>query len=142
MATKSGSGLSSTLVLLSAFLTFTSFCWLTTRSDDPCPYPCNPPPTGAGGSPFTPTPPKQTGSYYPPPAYYNYLPPPAGYIPNYQPPLGGRGGFYAPPSPDPILPYYPFYFKGPLHGSSAAAATQGSTMVTVMITGALVFLCM
>lgn len=137
MATESSSSLSSTLLLLSALLTF-SGSWLRTRSDDPCPYPCNPPPTGAGGIPATPTPPTQTGSSYPPPTYYSFPPPQAGYNPYNQPPTGG--GLYVPPPPDPILPYFPFYYKEPLHGSSAASTVRASTAVTVMITSVLVFL--
>ncbi|OWM70357.1 uncharacterized protein LOC116200496 [Punica granatum] len=132
----------STLFLVSAAITFSSF-WQMARSDEPCTYPCYPPPTGTGGTPSTPTPvvptpPSQSGSYYPPPGYNNPTPP-AGYFP-YNPPTNG-GGFYVPPPPDPILPYFPFYYKEAVHGSSALASTlQASTVVIVMFTSTLVFL--
>lgn len=142
MARKPLSGLFSTLFLVPAFLTFSSF-WSQTRSDDPCTYPCYPPPAGTGGSstiptPMIRTPPTPSGSYYPPPTSYSYPPPAAGYIPYNQQPSGG--GFNVPPPPDPVLPYFPFYFKEPLHGSPAVATLQASTVVIVMFTSALVFL--
>lgn len=109
----------------------------STVSDEPCPYPCYPPPTGSG-TPTTPTtttpltpPQPQTGVIYPPPAgNYPYNPPP---------PYGGGGSFggSAPPPPDPILPYFPFYFKKPLHGvDQSSARTLGSRSTTMIATTA------
>ncbi|XP_028776604.1 chitin-binding lectin 1-like [Neltuma alba] len=84
----------------------------TIRSDEPCPYPCYPPPIG-GTTPTTPSvtpaPPQPVSSYPPPSGYYPYAPPP---------PYGGDfngGSGMTPPPPDPILPYFPFYFRKPPH---------------------------
>ncbi|KAF3432196.1 hypothetical protein FNV43_RR26935 [Rhamnella rubrinervis] len=104
----------------------------STVSDDPCPYPCYPPPTGSGTpttpstttSPPPPTP-TQTGVLYPPPAGYSLYNPP--------PPDGGSFGGSAPPPPDPILPYFPFYFKKPLHGVEVSSASTLGSRSAVMI---------
>ncbi|KAG2709545.1 hypothetical protein I3843_05G223900 [Carya illinoinensis] len=133
----------STLFLALIFLSFLG----TIRPDDSsCPYPCYPPPTGPGAStPTTPAitlpppPPSQFVSY-PPPAGYN--PTPAGYLPyNYPPPYGTSYG-NSPPPPDPILPYFPFYYKKPLHRTddSAATATLGRSVIMIATANLLLFL--
>ncbi|KAK2996223.1 hypothetical protein RJ639_024734 [Escallonia herrerae] len=113
------------------FLSITLFISLifsspATTTAQECPYPCYPPPTGTGNSPpATITPPSQTGSYPPPPGFY---PPPTGYLPNNpSPPYFPNG---APPPPDPIVPWFPYYYKKPPHGSgdqSASTALVGPT---------------
>ena len=88
----------------------------TTTSDNGCPYPpCLSPP---------PPPPPATSYSYPPPQYYS---PPTGYLPYYPPP--SYGTLYAPPPPDPILPYFPYYYKHPLHGESSATVLPIPTLV-------------
>ncbi|XP_059447922.1 classical arabinogalactan protein 9-like [Corylus avellana] len=113
-----------------------------TRPDDACPYPCYPPPTGTGSvTPTTPTttttPPSQTVSY-PPPAGYN--PSPVGYLP-YNPPPATGTLFASPPPPDPILPYFPYYYKKPLHSTSdqSSAATLGRSAAMISPANLLVF---
>ncbi|PON98173.1 hydroxyproline-rich glycoprotein family protein [Trema orientale] len=132
MAAAAPSRLLSTLFLATIVLNFPR----ATLSDDPCQYPCYPPPTGTV-TPTTPStippPSPQTGStgFYPPPATGGVYP-----TPNYpyNPPPYGGGSFGAqPPPPDPILPYFPFYYKEPLHrspddqSSSATLGLGGST---------------
>ncbi|GAB4827966.1 hypothetical protein Ancab_034851 [Ancistrocladus abbreviatus] len=86
-----------------------------------CPYPCLPPPlapslpaptslpppiTTTSNCPPPPSPPPLT--YYQSPPQYYY---PPQFVPYYTPP--NYLNPYAPPPPDPILPYFPFYFKSP-----------------------------
>ncbi|KAK3027662.1 hypothetical protein RJ639_041899 [Escallonia herrerae] len=125
------------------FLSITLFISLifsspATTTAQECPYPCYPPPTGTGNSPpATITPPSQTGSYPPPPGFY---PPPTGYLPNNpSPPYFPNG---APPPPDPIVPWFPYYYKKPPHGSgdqsasTALSASEGAEeFVTPEATG-------
>ncbi|XP_021896104.1 probable calcium-binding protein CML49 [Carica papaya] len=118
----------------------------TTLSDNPCAYPCYPPPTGTGSgsgsqqTPATLTPPyAQSGSYSPP----GYYPTPAsGNLPNNPTPSYGTNNnnpYGAPPPPDPILPYFPFYYRKPPHqtdqSSSApdAAAFLGKSTVAISL---------
>ncbi|XP_018468764.2 leucine-rich repeat extensin-like protein 1 [Raphanus sativus] len=109
-----------------------------TISETPCAYPCYPPPIGGGGS-------TQPAGYYPQPtAYYPpstgyYHPPPTGNVPNYpSPPYEGGdygGGYYGPPPPDPILPYFPFYYRKPPHQtdqSSSSASVKSTVKIVTM----------
>ncbi|KAJ7943013.1 leucine-rich repeat extensin-like protein 5 [Quillaja saponaria] len=127
----------------------------TTRSDDSCPYPCYPPPTGTGSTPTTPSgttlpppSPSQSGSSYPPPSSQSgsSYPPPSGYLPYNPPPSyasGSGGGFNGgtPPPPDPIVPYFPFYFKKPPHQTEASSAiTLHKWTVMIATTNLFVFL--
>ncbi|KAL6295181.1 hypothetical protein ACE6H2_003323 [Prunus campanulata] len=133
----------STLFLVSILLSFPA----TTTSDNPCPYPCYPPPTGTGSTTpvttTTPPPPlTQTGSYPPPPVVYNN-PTGSGYS-SYNPPPstyngGGGYGFGANPPPDPILPYFPFYYKNGARGNGDASSatpliTRSSTLFNTIAT--------
>ncbi|EXB89396.1 hypothetical protein L484_017362 [Morus notabilis] len=88
-----------------------------TLSDEPCQYPCYPPPTSTGATPTTPsTPTPPSVVSYPPPTGVYPTPPSTGVYPYYNPPPNDR--YYgAQPPPDPILPYFPFYYKEPLHRS-------------------------
>ncbi|KAK9091699.1 hypothetical protein Sjap_024876 [Stephania japonica] len=98
-----------------------------------CPYPCLPPPTMPVTTncppPPPPSPPHATPSPPPPPSsgYYPpsswYYPPPSGYLPYYYPPPA-YVNFYAPPPPNPILPYFPFYFKQPPPSPGYSSATH------------------
>lgn len=112
-------------------------------SDSPCVYPCYPPPTGYGTTPTTPssistppppTPQTQTGTY--PPPGYNNPSPNTGYYPNNPTPPNSDGGFYGgPPPPDPILPYFPFYYKHPLHrGDESPENSAGRSRVMISMT--------
>ncbi|XP_044494321.1 leucine-rich repeat extensin-like protein 1 [Mangifera indica] len=108
-----------------AIFLFILLCFLPlTMQEEPCPYPCYPPPTGSGSAtPTTPSTLPPPATSYSPPQGYNY-PTPSGNLPNYpSPPFGNNYG--NPPPPDPILPYFPFYYKNPPHktdeGSSAAS---------------------
>ncbi|KAM6562995.1 hypothetical protein CsatB_022993 [Cannabis sativa] len=117
---------------------------IATFSDEPCQYPCYPPPIGtvtpATPSTQLPPPSAQTGSYPPPVTGGGVLPTPYPYNP--PPNYGGSdgGSFGAQPPPDPILPYFPFYYKQPLHRSpdgdlsSAPVAIGKSTYNLIMIT--------
>ncbi|KAI3729350.1 hypothetical protein L6452_18006 [Arctium lappa] len=70
-----------------------------------CPYPCYPPPIGN-----TP-PPSQTKNYPPPAAIYT---PPSGTVYPYTPQTPTfYGGTTAPPPPDPVVPWFPYYYKDP-----------------------------
>lgn len=93
-------------------------------SDD-CPFPCLPPPPPPITS--SPPPPPPTPVFNSPPlpytpSYWKYPPPPytPGFVPYNQAPPGGSI-YAAPPPPDPILPYFPWYYHGPT--SNAAALT-------------------
>ena len=116
----------STLIFISIILNF-----LAPATSQDCPYPCYPPPTATGNNPPMPpatttTPPYQTGSY-PPPGFYS---PPSGNLP-YSPPYLGT----APPSTDPMVPWFPYYYRKPPHQSdqsSSATFVRGSTVVTVL----------
>lgn len=110
-------------------------------SDEPCPYPCYPPPTGTGTptTPATPTtttttPPSQTGTYPPPPGSST------GYNPYNPPPDTSFGA--TPPPPDPVLPYFPFYYKEPLHSTNVSSATSlaRSTLIVLVTDLVLLFL--
>ncbi|XP_022993313.1 leucine-rich repeat extensin-like protein 5 [Cucurbita maxima] len=116
---------------------------LPTRTEDTCPYPCYPPPTGpATATPTTPSPPSQTGyGSYSPPAFY---PPPAATYPYNTPPSNGNSfDGVTPPPPDPILPYFPYYFKKPPHkpdDESSGSAIAGRKSEVGMIAGTLLFI--
>ncbi|PRQ40913.1 hypothetical protein RchiOBHm_Chr4g0441281 [Rosa chinensis] len=107
---------------------------MATMSDNPCAYPCYPPPTGTTTTPtpVTTTPPQPTTpTTYPPPAY----PTPTGYYPYNPPPStynGGGGYGYGPPPPDPILPYFPFYYKHGALGDASSATSCHLTRSTLM----------
>ncbi|KAG7581469.1 hypothetical protein ISN44_As08g011480 [Arabidopsis suecica] len=103
-----------------------------------CDNPCNPVPSSY--SPPPPPPPSSSGgggSYY-------YSPPPpssSGGV-KYPPPYGGDGyggqGYYypppyygnygTPPPPNPIVPYFPFYYHTPPQGYSGSARLQDSLL--------------
>nr|XP_043639704.1 classical arabinogalactan protein 9-like [Erigeron canadensis] len=101
-----------------------------------CPYPCNPPPIAGGSSNMPPPattlpPPSQTGNYPPPIAVFS---PPSNVYPyNPQTPTFYGG---APPSPDPVVPWFPYYYKDPPrnpHKSSAADRLSGSMVVIFLL---------
>lgn len=134
MATNSNQALLSTLFLALIFLNFPA----AIRPDNACPYPCYPPPTGPGYTPTTPAattpppPPYQVESY-PPPAGYNPTTP-TGNFPYYTPPPPFGSNFLgAPPPPDPILPYFPYYYRKPLHGEAQSSATILGRPIWVMM---------
>ncbi|KAL7589082.1 leucine-rich repeat extensin-like protein 3 [Lactuca sativa] len=64
-------------------------------TDNNCPPPPSPPSSGGNSPPATPSVP--TFPYYPPPS----------------PTSGGGYGYSTPPPPNPILPYFPFYYYNP-----------------------------
>ncbi|KAI3733854.1 hypothetical protein L6452_13312 [Arctium lappa] len=100
-----------------------------------CPYPCYPPPIGGGGggsggggnNPSTTTypPPSQTGYYPPPSTIFPYNPP----NPNYY----GGGGGGEPQAPDPIVPWFPFYYKKPPHNPEKSSYSGDRIQSTVAI---------
>lgn len=113
----------STLLLLSTILDF-----LPTTTSQECPYPCYPPPTGPGnGPPATTTPPVSTT---PPAALFT---PPAGYYP-FTPPSPYFSGV-TPPPPEPIVPWFPYYYRKPPHQdqSSSSPAIRGSRNVALFM---------
>ncbi|CAL9073487.1 unnamed protein product [Musa textilis] len=93
----------------------TSASW--DNSQPECPYPCLPPPTSVTNCPPPPpaAPATPTAGYPPPPpstpGYWNYPPPsPQGYYPYLS----------TPPPPNPILPWFPwYYYKSPPSASVA-----------------------
>lgn len=103
-----------------------------TMSDEPCPYPCYSPPTGTG--PVTvigmtpPPPPYETGSYSPPGNY----PTPTGNFP-YNPSPNSGNNYYGPPPPDPILPYFPYYYRKPPHKTDASSEAGNVPKSRIMI---------
>ncbi|CAA2985219.1 Hypothetical predicted protein [Olea europaea subsp. europaea] len=101
----------STILFISTILRYTS-----PAMADECQYPCYPPPTG----------PKTT--------------PEVGYFP-YNPPSPYLGNGDAPPPPEPILPWFPFYYrKSPHEDQSPSTALRGSrTMIAVFLLLVLVF---
>ena len=108
-------------------------------SDDVCPYPCYPPPTGTGRTPTVlttpPPPPSQSAGSYSPPGY----PSPTGNLPFYPPPPFGNNLDGLPP-PDPILPYFPFYYRKPPHQTDASLATNSlPTLMMAAISNILAF---
>ena len=119
--------------------------FVQTKQDNPCPYPCYPPPTGTGTGtvtqtpPATYSPPSQTGLYPPPGTSY---PPPTGNLPYYPPPPYGNT-LYGQPPPDPILPYFPFYYRKPPHKTddqSSATSSPGKSFIMIATTNLLVFI--
>lgn len=114
-------------LILSAALIFTSTLVslpsLTTSDSGECPYPCYPPPTGTG-TPIVTTPPSppshESAGTFSPPLY----PSPTGNLPYYYPPPAFANNFNSPPPPDPILPYFPFYYRKPPHQGDVSSATS------------------
>ncbi|KDP38047.1 hypothetical protein JCGZ_04690 [Jatropha curcas] len=131
-------------LILPNFFFFTSILLLhlptMTMSDDTCPYPCYPPPTGTGTATGTtqPSPSSQSGSYPPPAGNY---PSPTGNnnnnnfpYNNYYPPPSFGNNYFGQPPPDPILPYFPFYYRKPPHKtdvSPAAVATRSTFLIAM-----------
>ncbi|KAG5236818.1 hypothetical protein OIU78_004797 [Salix suchowensis] len=110
---------------------------LTMSDGGECPYPCYPPPTGTGTPTFTapPSPPSQSAGIYSPPLY----PSPTGDLPYYSPPAFGNN-FNGPPPPDPILPYFPFYYRKPPHQGDVSSASSLPRSTTLMMATALLLL--
>ncbi|XP_022775678.1 proline-rich extensin-like protein EPR1 [Durio zibethinus] len=131
--------------LTSSFYLFFSIIvsfFVLTKQDNPCPYPCYPPPTGTGGGGVTQTPPvssypppSQTGLYPPPVTSY---PTPTGNLPYYVPPPPYGNSLYGQPPPDAVLPYFPYYYRKPPHEtddqSSATKGSPGKSLITMIAT--------
>ncbi|KAI3877670.1 hypothetical protein MKW98_020151 [Papaver atlanticum] len=88
---------------------------ITYASPPPPPTPSPPPPTPTNDCP--PPPSQSTPVYYyspPPPStpsYTPYTPPAIGGL--IKPPPNGYSLYPGPPPPNPIVPYFPFYFHAP-----------------------------
>ncbi|KAJ0231969.1 Uncharacterized protein HA466_0294440 [Hirschfeldia incana] len=108
----------------------------------PCAYSCYPPPIGGGGSTQPAGYYPQPTAYYPPPTGF-YYPPPTGNVPNYpSPPYDGGdygGRYYGPPPPDPILPYFPFYYRKPPHQTDQSSSSAPVTSTVKIVTMANIF---
>ncbi|KZV14603.1 wiskott-Aldrich syndrome protein family member 2-like [Dorcoceras hygrometricum] len=103
---------------------------LTTSQE--CPYPCYPPPTGPGNNPIVgTTPPVSTtppAAFSPP---FSLTPPAAGYFP-FTPPSPNYYGV-APPPPEPMVSWFPFYYRRPPHqDQSSSLSTEGSRNNSLM----------
>ncbi|XP_010533384.1 PREDICTED: leucine-rich repeat extensin-like protein 1 [Tarenaya hassleriana] len=100
-----------------------------TVSEVTCPYPCYPPPIGGGFSVPTPVfnPPPAAGYYYPSPTTAT------GNLPNYPSPPYDGGSFYGPPPPEPILPYFPFYYRKPPHQFGDQSSSSPLLSPTLLI---------
>uniref|UniRef100_A0A0E0LZZ5 Uncharacterized protein n=1 Tax=Oryza punctata TaxID=4537 RepID=A0A0E0LZZ5_ORYPU len=143
--------MSSRRFLVVAVLVGAMYSARTVAADTPgsCPYPCLPSPIAGG----------VVNSYPPPPPAGSssssssgggaggadglfggsYPPPPPGVMPGaFAPPFGGGFPYGpAPPPPNPILPWFPWYYQhnNPITGSttSAAADRTSAGMVTVVL---------
>ncbi|WOH13316.1 hypothetical protein DCAR_0832825 [Daucus carota subsp. sativus] len=105
------------LTLLIASTTLLS-CLHTSCSQTECPYPCYPsPPAGPGNypPPATLPPPSPTGG--------SFYPPPTGLLPNYPSPPYRMSGV-TPPAPDALVPWFPYYYKKPPHGTDQAYSSS------------------
>ncbi|KAH0675112.1 hypothetical protein KY290_024140 [Solanum tuberosum] len=107
-----------------------------------CAYPCYPPPTGPTGNNPTPatttTPPTPQGGYVPNPPSTTYQPPPSGYnnIPYLNSPPNDYGNGEAPPPPEPIVPWFPFYYRKPPHSDldqSSSSRTTWKKMISLLV---------
>ncbi|KAL2518918.1 putative Hydroxyproline-rich glycoprotein family protein [Abeliophyllum distichum] len=119
------------LLFLSTILDFPA----TTKSQE-CPYPCYPPPTGTGNNPpVATTPPSPPTSTTTPPASFSppaFITPLAGYFP-FTPPSPYSFNGVVPPPPEPILPWFPYYFRRPPHqDQSSSTALQGSRNMIII----------
>ncbi|KAG8382780.1 hypothetical protein BUALT_Bualt05G0112900 [Buddleja alternifolia] len=105
----------------------------TTTSQQECPYPCYPPPTGPGNNPpVITTPPVSTTppASFSPPVFST--PPAIGNFP-FNPPSPYFSGV-TPPPPEPILPWFPYYFRKPPHQDpSNSIASRGSSATAIII---------
>lgn len=116
------------LIFLSTILHFPA-----AATSQECPYPCYPPPIGPGNDPpETTTPPAFTtppaNSFSPP---LSSSTPNSGYFPFTQPPPYFYGGAATPP-PEPILSWFPYYFRKPLHQDpSSSTALSGSRIASI-----------
>ncbi|KAK1423119.1 hypothetical protein QVD17_18414 [Tagetes erecta] len=94
-----------------------------------CPYPCNPPPIPGGNTPPTVTIPPPTTTLPPP----TVVTPPQRVFP-YNP---STPTFYggAPPPPDPIVPWFPYYYKDPPRNPNKSLSTdlQSGSMVVMLL---------
>ncbi|KAL3735633.1 hypothetical protein ACJRO7_024715 [Eucalyptus globulus] len=102
-----------------------------------CPYPCLPPPSAATDCPPPPSPPSQPLTPLPPadqpPPAVLFPPPDAGYIPYAFPPPNWYMNSIAPPPPDPIVPYFPWYYKHPPFQSQSPGAIHSQARVTIVV---------
>ncbi|KAK1380722.1 arp2/3 complex-activating protein rickA-like [Heracleum sosnowskyi] len=110
-------------------------CLHTSSSQTECPYPCYPsPPAGPGNYPpaGTLSPPSVTGG--------SFYPPPTGLLPNYPSPPYLMNGV-TPPAPDSLVPWFPYYYKKPPHGTDQSSSSSlrnrtdviGSTYLLVLL---------
>lgn len=129
MASKLINILSTLLLYFSLVLLLSSPARITAQE---CPYPCYPAPTGPAGNnppPAATTPPTSQGyvpnnpstNYNPPPAGYNNNNPPNDYD-NNSPPDFVNGE--VPPPPEPILPWFPFYYRKPPHSDNDQSSSS------------------
>lgn len=95
-------------------------------SQTQCPYPCYPsPPAGPGNYPpaATLSPPLLTGG--------SYYPPPTGVLPNYPSPPYHINGV-TPPAPDSLVPWFPYYYKKPPHGTDQSSSSSLTNRTAVI----------
>ncbi|XP_030525695.1 leucine-rich repeat extensin-like protein 1 [Rhodamnia argentea] len=104
-----------------------------------CPYPCLPPPSAAMDCP-SPPPPLSQPSSTPlppfadqPPPFVLYPPPDSGYIPYAFPPPNWYMNSIPPPPPDPIMPYFPWYYQHPPFRSQSPETIHSQSMVTIAV---------
>lgn len=95
-------------------------------SGQECPYPCNQQPIGngntnTGGAGGGNNPPVTTFS---PPAQAANYPPPSTTLPYYNPPNTNVYGT-GPPTPDTVVPWFPYYSKKPSHSTDQPSSKCG-----------------
>ncbi|XP_076932995.1 uncharacterized protein LOC143598736 [Bidens hawaiensis] len=125
---------------LHQILSISLFLYITLNSSviivgQECPYPCYPPPIGVGTGTSTGTggggggnnPPKTT---FPPPSQTGYNPTP---IFPYNPPNNPNYYGSGQPPPDPVVPWFPYYYKKPPHSTDQTSSTCGRLQSTIMI---------
>ncbi|KAL9688787.1 hypothetical protein QQ045_033211 [Rhodiola kirilowii] len=127
-------------------------CTMCDACENPCqPVYSPPPPSPPPPSLSPPPPPSQPTINCPPPPspkvypYYSPPPPQSGYV--YPPP--SSGGFYfpppdrsyypAPPPPNPIVPYFPFYFHNPPPSGNAAEVQSGFNPIMSAVIGLVIW---
>ncbi|KAK6785793.1 hypothetical protein RDI58_014318 [Solanum bulbocastanum] len=119
-------------------------CTMCSSCDNPC-QPISPPPQ------IYPPPPPSSSGYICPPLPPVYVAPPnngggnsgsggdgngGG---NYPPPSNNPYGYPTPPPPNPIVPYFPFYFHSPPAPTSKSIQLKKHPLLTCLIFGVAIF---
>ncbi|WOH07641.1 hypothetical protein DCAR_0727074 [Daucus carota subsp. sativus] len=114
-----------TLLPFLVLINLLNFPTLSSSETECTTYPCSPSPPSESATAGTMSPPQLTGgSVYPPPA-------PGGSLPT-SPLPPGQASSATLPSPDSVVPWYPYYSKRPSHDTDQPSSTSRATR-TVLI---------